>query len=85
MTIKIHIERVILDGMEVEHARLLRRKLEQELSRQLRQGSLSPEFRGGGAVPSVKGGTIEIGRRQPAAKLGTQIARAVYAGIGGGR
>ena len=85
MKIKIHIERVILEGVTVDHPRALRRSLEKELSQQLRQGSLSPEFRKAGAVPYVGAGVIEIGRRQPAAKLGTQIARAVYGGIGGGR
>jgi hypothetical protein len=85
MTIKLHIERVVLDGVPVEHPRVLRRALEKELIQQLRQGSLSREFRKGGAVPYVGGGTIEIGREQNAAKLGSQIAQGVYRGIGGGR
>ena len=84
MTIRIHIERVVVDGVQVDHPRLLRRALEEELSRQLRQGGLSPEFRKGGAVPCV-GGAITIGPGQPAAKLGKHIARAVYGGIGGER
>jgi hypothetical protein len=85
MRIRIHIESVVLDGVPVKHPRLLRRTLEEELGRQLRHGGLSPEFQKGGAVPAVGGGEIKIGPGQPAAKLGTQIARAVYGGIGGGR
>ena len=85
MTIKLHIERVILDGVPVDHPRALRSALERELSQHLRQGGLSAEFRNGGAVPHVSGGSIEIGREQSSAKLGRQIAAGVYRGIGGGR
>jgi hypothetical protein len=56
--------------------------LEQELTGRLKEGALSPEFRHGGALPGVRGGAIELGRGSSPAKLGTQIAGAVYRGIG---
>jgi len=81
MKITLHIERVVLDGMPLEHPRTLRNAIERELAGRLREGGLSPEFRAGGAVSWVRGGAIEIGRGQNAA----QIAGAVYRGIGGRR
>jgi hypothetical protein len=85
MKITVHIERVVLDGVPVEQPRLLRSALERELKERLREGGLSPELRQDVAVPYVGGGAISIARKQPAARLGSQIAGAVYRGIGVGR
>lgn len=82
MKIRVHIERLVLEGVAVEQPRILRKALEQELTGRLMEGSLSREFRGGGAVPHVHGGAIELGQGSHPAKLGTQIAGAVYRGIG---
>ena len=83
MKIKVHIERVVLDGVPAAEPRLLRRALQKELTQKLTEGGLSQEFRHGGAVPFVGGGSIEIGKAHLASKLGTQVAGAVYRGIGG--
>ena len=85
MKIELHIERVILDGVPMDQPRVLRRALERELSNRLKEGGLSPEFRQSAAVPYVGGETIEIRQGQPATRLSTQVARAVYRGIGGRR
>ena len=82
MKIHLHIERLVLDGMAVDQPRTLGAALERELTIRLRDGGLSAEFRAGGAVPHVRGGAIELGRGSHPAKLGTQIAGAVYRGIG---
>ena len=82
MKIHLHIERVVLDGVPVDQPRILRRALQQELASRLMQGGLSPDLRSGGAVPSVRGGAVELGQGSPSARLGTQIAGAVYRGIG---
>ena len=85
MKITVHIERLVLDGLPVEHPRVLRRALERELTERLREGGLSPELRQGATVTYVGGGAISVAREQPSARLGNQIAGAVYRGIGGGR
>jgi hypothetical protein len=82
MKIHLHIERLVLDGVAVDHPRVLRAALEQELTGRLTEGGLSPELRRSGAVPSMGAGAIELGRSSNPAKLGTQIAGAVYRGIG---
>ena len=82
MKIHLHIERVVLDGVPVDQPRLLRKALEQELANRLMEGGLSPDLRSGGAVPSVRGGAIELSQRSHPTRLGSQIADAVYRGIG---
>jgi hypothetical protein len=85
MNINVHIERVVLDGVPVDQPRSLRRALEQELTSRLTEGGLLPELRSGGAMPHVRGGAIELSRRSHPARLGSQIAGAVYRGIGARR
>jgi hypothetical protein len=82
MKIHLHIERVVLDGVPVDQPRILRKALEQELTSRLMKGGLLPELRSGGAVPHVHGGAIELSQRSHPARLGSQIAGAVYRGIG---
>jgi hypothetical protein len=82
MKIHLHIERLVLDGIAVDQPRVLRAALERELTSRLMEGGLSPDLRSGGAVPSVRGGAIELGQGSNSARLGTQIAGAVYPGIG---
>jgi hypothetical protein len=84
MKINVHIERVILDGIEVRHPHVVRQALGKELTRQLRQQGLSPEF-WAGATPFVAGGAIQLNQRPPAAGLGRQVAGAVFRGIRGRR
>jgi hypothetical protein len=82
MKIHLHIDRVVLDGVPVDQPRSLRKALAQELTSRLMEGGLSPDLRSGGAVPRVRGGAIELGQGSNPARLGTQIAGAVYRGIG---
>jgi len=82
MKIRLHIERLVLDGLATSEPRLLHQALEQELRSRLLEGGLSPELRSGGAVPKMNGGAITIGDRNRPAQLGEQIAGAVYSGIG---
>jgi len=83
MKINVYIERVILDGVPVDHPRLVQRALEQELTHRLMEGRLPPELHRGAAVRHVSAGAIEISKGLPATKLGTRLAGAVYRGIGG--
>jgi hypothetical protein len=91
MNVRLHIERLVLDGLELErgHEPLLRAALEAELTRLIADGG------GGGAnhlraaagmVPRLSAPGIETagGGGEPA-QLGRQIARSVYDSLGGGR
>ena len=85
MKIHLHIERLVLEGVPVDQPRVLRAAVEQELTGRLKHGGLSQKLRSGGALPSVRGGAIELGHGAGPVRLGTQIAGAVYSGIGAGK
>ena len=84
MKIELHIERLVLDGLPVSrlHAPLVRAAVERELTGLLTSGGLSHELRSGGAVPSMRAGNIQVEEGSQPGKLGQQIARAVYGGVG---
>ncbi len=85
MSVHVHIERLVMDGVAADGADGIGRGLERELARLLREGGLSHALRRGGAVPSVRGGDlVRRGDAHPET-VGTNIAAAVYAGIGVGK
>jgi hypothetical protein len=83
MSINLHIERLILDGIYFRSASgpAIGAAVEEELGRLLREGGVGPSFRAGGAWANTPAGMVELGSSQPA-QLGQQIALAVYQGIG---
>ncbi|MGK7911156.1 MAG: hypothetical protein AB4050_06675 [Synechococcus sp.] len=84
MTINIHIERLVLDGVNISPSQrpFVKAAVEAELGRLLAEGGLATELLGGGAVPRVPGGRIELAPENNPSQLGQQIAQAVYGGIG---
>ena len=84
MKINVQIERLILDGIHVApHERpLLQAAVEGELGRLMLAGGLSPELAAGVAVPSVNVAGMPMSGDVGPARLGEQIARVVYGGIG---
>lgn len=85
MSIKVHIERLVLDGLPVERhqAPLIQTAVEVELARLLVADGLAPTLKsGGGATPSVSAPGIQLSSDSNPAQIGQQIARAVYGGIG---
>ena len=85
MIITVYIERLILDGIDLgprESARL-KAAVEGELSRLLRNGGLASSLQSGGAFPSVRADSIQVSANGNPSRLGKQIARSVYRGIGG--
>ena len=81
--IKVHIERLVLDGLPVTRSQgpQVQAAVEAELSRLMSEGGLAPELASGGAVPSVRANSINSVGRSPA-QIGRQIAKAVYGGMG---
>jgi hypothetical protein len=82
--IHLHIERLVLDGVDVApgDSGKLRLAMEQELAHLLGTGGLAPGMRTGGAVDSLDGGAVHMERGGTPARLGRQAASAVYSGIG---
>lgn len=84
MNINLHIERLVLDGLPVEHHQgpLVKAAVEAELSRLLTADGLANSLMSGGAMPSAPAPGIQLTSNRNPTQLGQQIARAVYGGIG---
>jgi len=84
MNLRVHMERLVLDGIQLAAADRprLQAAVEQELAALLARGGLHPAWLSGGATPVVRGGAFSLAPGTGAVKLGEQIARAVYGGIG---
>jgi hypothetical protein len=82
MRITLHIDRLILHGVQVAPADVprLRQVLERDLARLLGRAGLAPSVLQGGAFATLAGSTITP-RRHPDA-LAEQVAGAVCAAIG---
>ena len=84
MNVNVTIERLILDGIRIGpgEGALLKAAVEGELSRLLRSGSLASSLQSGGSLPSVRAESIQMSAEGHPSRLGKQIARSVYGGIG---
>ncbi len=84
MNINLHIERLVLDGLNVGPGQgaLVKKAAEAELSRLLSEGGLALGLQSGGARPNIRAGSIELNGNDNPLRLGQEIARSVYSGIG---
>ena len=84
MKINLRIERLILDGLDVApHERhALQAAVESELARLLAVDGLNHELTAGGAWPSLVAAPVQVANGNGPERVGHQIARAVYKGIG---
>ena len=88
MNVNLHIERLILDGLDLEqgHEPLLRGALETELTRLITDGDAATRLMPVGSMPRVSAPGIETaGGGGGAAQLGRRIARSVYDSFGNQR
>lgn len=84
MNINLHIDRLILDGVNIPHGQrhLLQTSMQTELAKLFTEGEVSPGLASGGAVPLVSVNDIQLSSDNDPAQLGRQIAHSVYGGIG---
>ncbi len=84
MNIEVHIERLVLDGIDIPPGQrpAVQAAVEAELARLLTAGGMKSELLGGAALPSVRVSPVAEPYHRNPAKLGQQIAQAVYSGIG---
>lgn len=80
MNINLHIERLVLEGIELPRQQqpVLQAAVEAELGRLLAAGGLATEGR---HVRSLQAGGLQFGDAHDPVALGTQIAGAVYGGM----
>jgi hypothetical protein len=81
MTIRIHIDRLVLEGLPLGHNEgpLVQAAVEAELARLMGGGAPPPS---GGATARVTAPSISLTSNNSPADLGQQIARSVHGGIG---
>jgi hypothetical protein len=84
MKIHLHIDRLVLDGVDVQrnHAGVVRRAIESELSAMIRARGLAQGLQSDCRVPTLSGVDLSLKRGMRPAGLGKKIAHAIYGGIG---
>lgn len=84
MNINLHIERLILDGVNIQpdQRHLLQSSVETELTRLFTNGGLSPSLAGGIALPHIATNSISSTGNNDPVQLGQHIAQSLYGGIG---
>lgn len=80
MNINLHIERLILDGVNIPPGQrhLLQVSLQSELTRLFTESGVAPHLASGGASPHVSANDIDLASGSDPIHLGRQIARSVY-------
>jgi hypothetical protein len=84
MSIIVHIERLILDGVSIPHRQRpqVQVALEEELARLIAADGLGIDLRTSGSLSRVNGGEIQFQGDEEPGLLGKRIAQAIYRGIG---
>jgi hypothetical protein len=85
MKIRLHIERLIVDGLPIEprQGRQLQWVVEAELTRLLTQNNALAVLGTGGEVASLDAGAMHMVQSMDTTGLGQRIAVAVHGGLGG--
>jgi len=83
MNIKLYIERLVLEGIDIPPGRgeQLREDVSAELTRLLRDGGLAGPVLQAGVVARLRAPAAGLSATEPN-HLGRQLASAIYAGIG---
>jgi len=84
VNIHLHIERLVLDGLNIGPGQgsQVKAAVEAELSRLLTEGGLAPALQVNGAMQNVRANSIQTSGNTNPSRLGQEISRAVYGGIG---
>jgi hypothetical protein len=84
MKIRVHIERLVLEGLPVTSldGPRVRAAVQRELTRLLGAHGISGGLRQGGAVAEVRGGGLHLAGANGPTAIGTRIGRSVYQGLG---
>jgi hypothetical protein len=84
MNLRVHIERLILDGIPVEPGRMreLHAATEGELARLLVEQGMPQGLLAGGAVPVLHAPVISLPPDAEPAALGARLARSLYRSLG---
>ena len=84
MNVNLHIERLILEGLDVsaKERRMFTSAIEEELRQLLKAGGIGAGLQGGGSTARITAPSIQLRRDTGTGQLGKQVAGAIYGGIG---
>jgi hypothetical protein len=84
MKINLHIERLVVDGVNIApgQGHLLQAGIESELARMLTEGGLSPDFTRSLALSRLSTSAVQMPEAGNPKHVGEEIAKSVYGGIG---
>jgi hypothetical protein len=82
MNVRVHIDRVVLEGLPISSRRAIHLAVERELATLLAYRVTWPTA--GISVPRVSGPVLSFARSQPESRLGASVARSVEGAIGRG-
>jgi hypothetical protein len=84
LNVNLNIERLVLEGFSLRPGDdvLVRAAVERELTRLLTERGVSTQLLSGGAVPRLAAGDMRLNGGESPRQVGTEIARALYGGIG---
>ena len=84
MNVNLHIERLIVDGLEIDPSKRdsFKAGIESELTALLTAGGVGETLSAGAALPRVEGPAIQLQPDNSTPQLSRQIAGSIYGGIG---
>jgi hypothetical protein len=87
VTIRVHIERLVLDGLPFDHRQgaQVRAAVERHLARRLTEGAGAASLGGSRALAALDAGSIEVPATPDPTAVGAGIAGAVHGGLGASR
>lgn len=84
MNVKLHIERLVLDGfpLTTHQGAQVKQAVQAELARLMTETSIHPQLQQSQSIPELQGGRLHSVPHATPRTLGVQIARSVYGGVG---
>jgi hypothetical protein len=79
--IELHIEELVLEGLEGSDHRIIGEAVERELSRLFAEQGVPPSLENGGKIDNLDGGAFEMTPGSRAEVVGSRVARTVYGGL----
>lgn len=86
MNVRLHIDRLVLDGLDLAYADRgkLAAAVEAELARLIGAGGIGADLSTGAALDALQGASIQVGPGLPVEQVGARIAQGIYDGLGSG-
>ncbi|HWW61531.1 MAG TPA: hypothetical protein VN181_09200 [Thermoanaerobaculia bacterium] len=84
MTVRLHIDRLVLDGIALAHRdrAIFVAAIEAELGQLVAARGIAPALTNGVALPSVAAPDVTLAPGAKPSQMGTAVAASIYRGVG---